>query len=150
MRTLLFLGLGVVGAFMAGWFTIEREGDRTRIEINKTEIRADTRQAIDKGKDFLDQREQDRLAQQQQPIGYGQGQAQGQTPWGNPNGAVQGAGYAQPAPYNAPQQPYQGQQQYSQPGYNANYPAPGNQQQGNQQSPPRWTEMPPPWQQQTR
>lgn len=155
MRTLLLLGLAIGGAFMAGWFTIEREGDRTRIEINKTEIRSDARQAIDKGRDLLDKREQEQLARQQQEANFN----------ANPNGwppqaaPIQGAGYNGPAPYNPNgyQQPYagqtqqgqtqQGQSQFgSQPGYNPNYQAPG----GQPANAPRWTEMPPPWQQQTR
>lgn len=78
MRNLLLLGLLVGGAFMAGWFTIERDGDRTRIEINKTEIRQDTRQAIERGREFIDQQEQDRSA--------------GSNP-------VQGAGYNAPVNY---------------------------------------------------
>ncbi|MCM2372818.1 hypothetical protein [Aporhodopirellula aestuarii] len=151
MRTLLLIGLAIGGAFMAGWFTIERDGDKTRIEINKTEIRNDTRQAIDKGRDLLDQREQERLArEQQQQSGYPAEQGN----WPPQAAPIQDAGYAgYPAPnqYNN-QNGYGGQPYGSQPapgGYNPSYPAPG----ANQQAPaqqPRWTEMPPPWQQQTR
>ena len=146
MRTIILLALAVGGAFAAGWFTIERDGDRTRIEINKTEIRNDTRQAIDKGRDILDQREQERLANQQQqqaPAGY----APNQGNWPPQQAApIQGAGYAAPAPYGN-QPGYNGQQYNNQAapnGYNPAYPPPGTSQQQ------RWTEMPPPWQQQTR
>ncbi|SMP74776.1 hypothetical protein SAMN06265222_11833 [Neorhodopirellula lusitana] len=157
MRTLLLLGLAIGGAFMAGWFTIERDGDRTRIEINKTEIRSDARQAIDKGRDILDKREQDQLAAQQG--GYNANPTSPNTGNWPPQAApmqngVQGAGYAGPANYPQngypQQQPQYGQQpqnQYgNQPSYNSNYPPPAQ----SQQAAPRWTEMPPPWQQQTR
>lgn len=162
MRTLLLLGLAVGGAFMAGWFTIERDGDKTRIEINKTEIRQDTRQAIDKGRDLLEKREQERLAreqQQQQQSGY----ATGQGGWPPQAAPIQDTGYAGYPPQNqySNQAGYNNQAGYgnqpygAQPapgGYNASYPAPGANQQPAPTQPqqPRWTEMPPPWQQQTR
>lgn len=188
MRTLLLLGFAVGGAFMAGWFTIDRNDGRTLIEINKDEIRADTRQAIDKGRDLLEKREQERLARQQQSGGGFPDQATWpqQGDWASQSGGVQGTGYAGPVPYSA-QTPYSGQPPYGEPpaygeqtqygqqaqfgqqpqygpqpqfgqqtqydrgpGYNANYPAPLDPQAGNLQSTPRWTEMPPPWQQQTR
>lgn len=150
MRTLLLLGLAVGGAFMAGWFTIEREGDQTRIGINKTEIRNDARQAIDKGRDLLDKREQEALARQQQGGNFNNGQ----NGWPPQTSPVQGAGYNGPAQFNPNgfQQPYAGQAQQGQgqfggqPGFNPNFQAPGGQPANGQ----RWTEMPPPWQQQTR
>ena len=58
MRNLFFLVLVLIGAFMAGWFTIDREGDRTLIEINRSEIRNDARQVIDRGRELLDRAEQ--------------------------------------------------------------------------------------------
>lgn len=150
MRTLLLLGLAIGGAFMAGWFTIEREGDQTRIGINKAEIRSDARQAIDKGRDLLDKREQEALARQQQNANFNNGS----NGWPPQTAPVQGAAYNAPTPYNPNgyQQPYagqaqQGQGQYGgQAGYNPNYQVPGGQPSNAQ----RWTEMPPPWQQQTR
>ena len=57
MRTLLFIGLAIGGAFAAGWFRVHREGDHTMIHINRGEIRSDARRAIDRGRDFLDQRD---------------------------------------------------------------------------------------------
>lgn len=63
MRNLILIGMVVGGAFAAGWFTINREGDRTTIEFNRAEIRQDTRRAIDKGRELLDRREE-QLAQQ--------------------------------------------------------------------------------------
>lgn len=53
MRNLIILALLLAGAFLAGWFTINRDGDRTTIEINRTEIRQDAREAIDRGREFL-------------------------------------------------------------------------------------------------
>lgn len=126
MRTILLLGLAIGGAFMAGWFTIERDGDKTRIEINKTEIRSDARSAIDRGRDILDERQREQAAQQaaQQQGGYpAQGQGgyyPGAAP-ANPNAwppqggqPVQGAGYSTPN-YGAPN--------YNQPPAYNNYPA---------------------------
>ena len=57
MRTLLLLALFVGGAFAAGWFQIDREGDSTTIQIDRGEIRSDARRAIDRGRDFLDRRD---------------------------------------------------------------------------------------------
>ena len=47
---------------MAGWFTIHRDGDRTTIQIDKSEIRQDARGALDKGREFIDRREEERQA----------------------------------------------------------------------------------------
>ena len=149
---------------MAGWFTVERDGDHTRIEIDKQAIRSDTRQAIDKGRDILDQREQERLAQQQQggPTGWPPAAAP------MPGNGVQGAGFAtQPQfgnqqggnsqfgnqqGFNSNGQNFSNQQnqngQANSGGFNPSFPVPGGNQQPQQQ--PRWSEMPPPWQQQTR
>ncbi|MFG0265128.1 MAG: hypothetical protein ACF8AM_08240 [Rhodopirellula sp. JB055] len=115
---------------MAGWFTIERDGDKTRIEINKTEIRSDARSDIDRGRDILDERQREQAAQQAaQQGGYpAQGQA-GYYPNGapaNPNAwppqggqPVQGAGYSTPS-YGASNYNVPNSNQV--PGYN-NYPA---------------------------
>lgn len=54
MRNLFLLAIALLAAFMAGWFTVDREGDRTRIEIDGGEIRSDTREAIDRGRELLD------------------------------------------------------------------------------------------------
>lgn len=54
MRNLFMIGMLITGAFMAGWFKIQRDGERTTIEINRNEIRSDARQAIDRGREFLD------------------------------------------------------------------------------------------------
>lgn len=109
MRNLFVIGMLLVAAFMAGWFQINREGDRTTIEINRSEIRGDARKAIERGRDFLDHREQ-QYADQQQPPQYDE---QGRQIWPQEQVAVQ-----QDA-WGAPQQPVQqqfdprGNQQYN-------------------------------------
>lgn len=65
MRNLFIIGMLLVGAFMAGWFKINREGDQTTISINRSEIRQDTRKAIDRGREILD-RQQERLAREEE------------------------------------------------------------------------------------
>ena len=57
MRNLIIIALLLVGAFMAGWFNVNRDGDRTTIEINRNEIRSDTRDAIEKGRELLSEHE---------------------------------------------------------------------------------------------
>ena len=57
MRNLIVIAMLLVGASMAGWFKIRRDGDRTTIEINKDEIRQDTRGVIDRGREMLHQQE---------------------------------------------------------------------------------------------
>jgi regulatory protein YycI of two-component signal transduction system YycFG len=56
MRNLFIIALLILGAFLAGWFTVNRDGERTTIEINKSEIRQDTKQVIERGKEFLHER----------------------------------------------------------------------------------------------
>ena len=115
MRNLLIIGMLLVGAFMAGWFQINREGDRTTIEINRNEIRSDTRKAIDRGRDFLDRRDQ-QYATPSQPAYDDQGRAYWpeqiaaqQEQWGN----VQQQSYNQET-YSQPQY---GRADYRDPGY---------------------------------
>lgn len=57
-RNLILIGMVVGAASMAGWFSINREGDQTTILINKAEIAEDARRAIDRGRNYLDEREQ--------------------------------------------------------------------------------------------
>ena len=52
-RTIVILGILAVCAFMAGWFTIHRDDQETTIRFNRDEIRADTSNAIAKGREFL-------------------------------------------------------------------------------------------------
>ena len=59
MRNLFIIGILLVGAFMAGWFKVNRDGESTTIEINRSEIRSDARTAIDRGRDFLEHEEQE-------------------------------------------------------------------------------------------
>ncbi len=63
-RNLIFLAMAVGAASMAGWFTVNREGDQTSIHFNRDEIRNDTRRVIDRGREYFDERQQ-RLASQQ-------------------------------------------------------------------------------------
>ena len=63
-RNIILIGMAVGAASMAGWFSINREGDQTTIQINKAEIAEDARRAIDRGRNYFDEREQ-RLASQQ-------------------------------------------------------------------------------------
>jgi len=60
MRNLLVIGMFVLAAFMAGWFQVNRDGDTTTIHIDRSEIRQDTRKVIDRGRELLDEREQER------------------------------------------------------------------------------------------
>ena len=57
MRNLFIIGVILLGAFMAGWFKVNRDGDRTTIEINRGEIRQDARKAIDRGRELLQEHE---------------------------------------------------------------------------------------------
>ena len=57
MRNLFIIGLLLLGAFMAGWFKVNRDGERTTIEINRNEIRSDASKAIEKGREFLNEHE---------------------------------------------------------------------------------------------
>lgn len=57
MRNLFIIAVILMGAFMAGWFKVNRDGDRTTIEINRSEIRQDARKAIDRGRELLHERE---------------------------------------------------------------------------------------------
>ena len=58
MRTIFVIGLVLICAFMAGWFTVNRDDGETTIRINRDEIRSDTRAAINRGREFLDERGQ--------------------------------------------------------------------------------------------
>ena len=116
MRNLLVLGLMIGGAFMAGWFTIDREGDRTTIEIDRSEIRGDARKAIDKGRELLDQRERERAAEEQASAA------------GDPTTADQQIN------------PYQSAQYHQAPDPRASYP--GDQQVGDQYSGERYPRQP--------
>lgn len=52
-RTIVILGILAACAFMAGWFTIDRDDKETTIRFNRDEIRADTSKAIAKGREIL-------------------------------------------------------------------------------------------------
>lgn len=52
-RTVLFLLVLALCAFMAGWFTIDRNENETTIRFDRDEIRADASKAIAKGREIL-------------------------------------------------------------------------------------------------
>ena len=83
MRMIFLIGAVLVCAFMAGWFTVDRDDKGTTIRINRDEIRGDARQAIDRGREYLDTREgQQQPAEQvaQQPYVENQQGGFGQQP----------------------------------------------------------------------
>jgi hypothetical protein len=124
MRNLFIIAMLLVGAFMAGWFKVNREGESTTIEINRTEIRSDARKAIDRGRDFLDRREQ-QVAEQQvadpNQQYWPQEQVASQTdPWGRTYDAQQqpqayGDPHDYPQDQRPPNQPSGRENPYSQP-----------------------------------
>lgn len=58
MRTIFILGILLGIAFLAGWFTVDRDTELTTIQINKSEIRVDAEKAIERGREYLERREQ--------------------------------------------------------------------------------------------
>lgn len=54
-RTIVILGVLALCAFMAGWFTIDRNENETTIRFDREEIRADTSAAIAKGRELLNE-----------------------------------------------------------------------------------------------
>ena len=56
-RTIMILVVLAACAFMAGWFTIDREGDDTTIRFNRDEIREDTSAALARGREFLNEQD---------------------------------------------------------------------------------------------
>lgn len=117
----------LTAASTAGWFSIQRDGDNLSIDINRAEIRGDTKNMIDRGREILDRQEQ--LAAQrrvdpqtgqtvsggpqpfnpwgqQQPAPWATSQTSGQTTWQTNGPTTTGyspeRGFAGPPPsYNA-------------------------------------------------
>ena len=58
MRNIVFIGMLLAAAFMAGWFKIQRDGENTLIEINRAAIRDDAQHAIEKSRQILDRSQQ--------------------------------------------------------------------------------------------
>lgn len=56
-RTIVILFIVAVCAFMAGWFTIDRNENETTIRFNREEIREDTSAALARGREFLENQE---------------------------------------------------------------------------------------------
>ncbi len=65
-RTVLFLAALALCAFMAGWFTIDRNEQETTIRFDRDEIRADASKALSKGREILKANE-NRLDQDSAP-----------------------------------------------------------------------------------
>lgn len=129
MRNILIIGMLLAGATMAGWLKVQRDGERTTIEIDRGEIRSDAKLAIERGREFLDRRDREFASEQtDQGLFSGQGQVwnQGQAvpqqqppqqpqqqpaqqQWGSayhpPQQANSGSAYQQVQYYNY--QPYQ-------------------------------------------
>ncbi len=130
MRNLFIMGMLTVAAFMAGWFTINREGDRTTIEINKSEIREDARKAIDRGRDLLERVEEPSGASGDGFWdGQGYQQQQEQQPYAQPGyppetQIAQQPQWQQPAWQNDPRYNQPAYPDYSQPA-NPGYAQPG-------------------------
>jgi len=53
MRRLLILVLVIGGMFYFGWLTFSNSSDESTIQINKTEIEADTEKAVEKVKEVI-------------------------------------------------------------------------------------------------
>ncbi len=66
MRNIVIIGMLLAAASTAGWFSIKRDGDIMTIDINRAEIRSDTRTMIDRGREMLD-RQQQQAADRQSP-----------------------------------------------------------------------------------
>lgn len=121
MRNLLLLGGLIVAASMAGWFSVDRNDGETTIKINRTEIRNDAKQAIDKGRDYLNRRDNPNY-RGEQGYGYvnesGRDSYPGQSPpnqdlrydYGQYGGQPAGTSAEQPLRYQeyGPQQPASG------------------------------------------
>ncbi|WP_413431386.1 hypothetical protein [Crateriforma spongiae] len=54
MRNLFIIGLLVVGASTAGWFTIEKDGEDTGIKFDTSEIKSDLSKLRERGREYLD------------------------------------------------------------------------------------------------
>ncbi len=131
MRNLFIIGMLLVGAFMAGWFKVNRDGERTTIEINRTEIRSDARKAINRGREILDRHENE-YAGQQRPS-----DDSAQSVWPHEQVATQLDAWGQA--FDPRQQPYDAGSNQAQPYDNPNYYPPNQAapyQQGGQPSYP--------------
>lgn len=58
LRSIMILAVLALCAFMAGWFTIDRDARETTIRFNRDEIRADASKAIARGREILHRDEQ--------------------------------------------------------------------------------------------
>ncbi len=111
MRNIIIIAMLLAAASAAGWFQIQRDGEHTRIDINRAEIREDARRAIDRGREILDRRDaqnSSNAAADQTPDPYNDGSYPNQ-------GGTYPVGYND---YNSPTDP-----RYSNPPPQSNYPA---------------------------
>ena len=84
MRNIIIIAMLLAAASTAGWFSIQRDGDNLSIDINRAEIRGDTKKMIERGREILDHQEQ-LAAQRRSEQQTGQtvnGQPQPANPWG--------------------------------------------------------------------
>lgn len=133
MRNLMVLGMLLVGASMAGWFTVNRQGDRTTIEIDREEIRDDARSALSRGRELLNRVESDGGVEGIVESAWGNEGQQGSFPDAQiaqqPQWPQQPQAWPQQPQQNWQQQPQQNwqQQPYQQPNYQPNNPGFQNQ-----------------------
>ncbi len=125
MRNLMFLGMLLVGASMAGWFTVNRQGDRTTIEIDQEEIRDDARSALSRGRELLNRVESDGGVEGIVESAWGNEWQQGAAP--DAQIAQQPQWPQQPPAWPQQQQQNWQQQPYQQPNYQPNTPGFQNQ-----------------------
>ena len=104
MRNLIIIGMLLMAAFMAGWFTVDRNGETTTIEINREEIREDAGKLIRRGREFLDRQDQANPGYAPQPEYREQEQIARQPEWDQPyDGQYRysnESGYQNPPAYN--------------------------------------------------
>ncbi len=75
MRNIVIICALLAAASTAGWFTINRDGDHLQIDINRAEVRSDTRVMIERGREMIDRQQQ---SSEQRSASQAPGQA---PPW---------------------------------------------------------------------
>lgn len=58
MRNIVIIAMLLAAASTAGWFSINRDGDHLQIDINRAEVRNDTRTMIERGREILARQQQ--------------------------------------------------------------------------------------------
>ena len=122
-RTIVILGVLALCAFMAGWFTIDRNENETTIRFDRDQIRADTSKAIAKGREILNKNRDGQETEQGTEGGFEQPEL-----FGQPQYPAQGDPYNADSfgtqPYNP--QPYNNEPYNNEP-YNNGYTLPPQQ-----------------------